>query len=750
MKIILIDPPGWQKHSWSLGLAYLAGALARADFQVQILDLNNHIYSDAQINQIIAGYAPQVIGVSVKTATANASAQIIKNLKNIFPHIIFVAGGPHITLCAQEFLEENPQIDLGIMGEAEESLVELAQRIRAGKQDVSGISGICYRVNGRVAAEEVYKIPDVARLNYPIFDFILGMNFTDFRYPLLTSRGCPHACIFCCAGLIAGKKWRARTPEDIVQELTWASDRYQSHSFEIMDDNFTLDIKRAKQFCRLLIKQKMKLDWWCHNGLRADRLDQELLNLMKQAGCQSVALGVESGDRAVFDNLNKGEGLLDIVRAVKMIKQARMRCVGYFIIGLPGDSLESTKKTVRFQKGLELSDHKYNMLIPYPGTKIWDLVQKKGRLLTDIKGAYHFGEHLKVPFETDELDRQTLQECMYLAENQEWLSLEDELGGIQENFISRFARPPQKIAFIGDGAPAAAKNIEIVLPGTRVLSIQTAGIPGQGIGGYRLESDAEGSYFNALFALMQQGDGLVLDLSAKKLYRQQKKAPEMEYVHQELLAEPARWDRSAKKYVATRLSRHSPDTCSAKNGIIYKDGVALPFSHCPQFEKMPCGKIESGLAFISNSAFSFQSTYTADYLTQKENLVVEELIMRPGGLPMMEKIAAETDILFYPQELQKWPLAFYPAKINIGYSRHAERIILSPKGFPDYRRRTKQSIFSRRIRQLAVFKRSTKEFLVRPLTVAVKIGRVLFLWTQIVFLWPWSKIKGGFGGSHKK
>ncbi len=304
MNVLLIDPPGWQKHSLSLGLAYIAGAIQSDNFNVQILGMNNHVYSEERIRKIILNYNPKVIGISVKTATANISADIIRNLKNIFPDIIYVAGGPHITLCCKEFMSENKEIDLGIIGEGEDSFVKLLKNIRNGEKSISGINGICYRENTELVINNSGENPDISKLSFPVFECIKDMDFSDFTYPLLTSRGCPHGCIFCCVGLISGKKWRARGHEDVVNELVRAKDNYQIKSFEIMDDNFTFDIDRAKKICRLIIKNKLDMDWWCHNGLRADKLDQELLNLMKKAGCKSIALGIESGDKNIFNNIN--------------------------------------------------------------------------------------------------------------------------------------------------------------------------------------------------------------------------------------------------------------------------------------------------------------------------------------------------------------------------------------------------------------------------------------------------------------
>lgn len=733
MKVLLIDPPGWQKHSLSLGLAYLAGAVHAADSDVQILDMNNHVYPEERIKKIIIDYSPKVIGISVKTATANVSAQIIRRLKNIFPDVIYVAGGPHITLCGKEFIQENKEIDLGIIGEGENSFGKLIKNIKEGRKDILEINGICYRENGNLVFNNVYENPDISKLSFPAFECVRDMDFTDFRYPLLTSRGCAYGCIFCCVGLISGKKWRARGPDDVVNELSQAKENYQIQSFEIMDDNFTFDIDRAKKICGLIIKKKLNLDWWCHNGLRADRLDQELLSLMKKAGCKSIALGIESGDEDVFNNTNKGEELSDIVKAVKMIKKAGIKCVGYFIVGLPGDSIDSTKKSVRFQRSLGFSDFKYNMLIPYPGTKIWDMVREKGRLLTDIKDTYHFGDNVKIPFETDKISKKTLEQCMHLAENQEWVHAENDIINIKKDFNLRFGRGIKRVVFIENDSKPAAKNIEIECKDANVLKIKHERIS-EGIKDkYLLESDCEGSYFDILFGLMQEeGCQIILDISKKRLLIQRAAKIKNEYVRGEILPHPLEWDGSARKYFATRLKKSSSDICSAKNGIIYKDDIALPFSHSPQWEKIPCGKIESGLAFISTAAFNPNSVYTADYLTVKTESELQELIISDNKDSALERIIGESDVLFCPEALGYFSLVFSRAKMNAVYYCNGHGIDSLEYKTLDHFSIGRNYYFIRKIRQILNIRRKIKAIVKESFIVASKCSKVFILWAQIL------------------
>lgn len=140
--------------------------------------------------------------------------------------------------------------------------------------------------------ELLKNLDDLPPPNFDYFDTVKGKID---QYPLITSRGCPYSCSYCCVPKIVGKKWRVRSPKKIIEELKHAKLKYGSKRFAILDDNFTLDIKRAKEFCKHLIDEKLDMGWECQSGIRCDRVDEELFKMMKKAGCDAVTLGIESG-----------------------------------------------------------------------------------------------------------------------------------------------------------------------------------------------------------------------------------------------------------------------------------------------------------------------------------------------------------------------------------------------------------------------------------------------------------------------
>lgn len=414
--VLLISPEGWQKESVNLGLAYLASALIAAGFSVYILDVNRYAMSDDALVQRAQQLNPMLIGISIKTATAREGARLADLLSEVCPASPIVCGGPHMTLCPEAFMRSAPKVLFGVMGEGEQAIVKLALAVCSGT-DVSGIRGLVWRRGDNVVVNQWSPPEDLDSLPLPNLDVVEGFSWDGFRYPIVTSRGCPFGCIYCCVNKLTGsRKWRFRSPENIIDELEEVVRTKNISQFEIWDDNFTLDLKRAKAICRLLIERDLNLSWYCHNGIRADRIDFELAQLMKQAGCTSIAFGIESGNPTTFDSINKGEPLSAVVEAVRLVKSVGIMAVGYFIIGLPGDTLERFVDTVRFQRALRLHHFVFGMLIPYPHTEVWDIVQQRGVMFCDITQSQHFSEDIvPISFELPEFPKKDMVRAFYVA-----------------------------------------------------------------------------------------------------------------------------------------------------------------------------------------------------------------------------------------------------------------------------------------------------------------------------------------------
>ncbi len=400
--VLLIDPPGWQGLPQTgiafpnVGLAYIASALITAGHNPVIMDLNNQPESDDTIVEKIRKINPNIIGFSIKTATYNESSRLAKLLKSRYPNIPIIAGGAHVGI-AYEDLDEISWLNYFLIGEGEKILPVFCKLL----MNRESIPRCLNQLEPDPQQQRVSLVEDLDNLPLPDYRLFPTTIIDAVRrsYPLVTSRGCIYACTYCSVPMLGCRRWRKRSPENIINELLNARLVYDISGFEIIDDIFNLDIDRAKVFCRMLITSKLSIQWNCNNGIRADQIDNELAELMARAGCQSVMVGVESGDPAVFAGIQKGESLDDIERGISLLQCAKIKVGGYFIVGLPGDSFVAEERSIFFARRLGINAH-FNLLIPYPGTQIWNWVKKNARPQTATTPFSHFGPTCPIPFDT--------------------------------------------------------------------------------------------------------------------------------------------------------------------------------------------------------------------------------------------------------------------------------------------------------------------------------------------------------------
>lgn len=426
-KIILIDPPGWQGTVSgfgpcpNIGIAYLVPMLRKNGHKVSVIDLNNEAMTDDQILSAVDEYHPEIVGFSVKTATSKNARILAQKVKKILPRVHVIIGGPHCKFAWRELVVES-WFDIVFVGEGEQVLPTICNRLMADQaiEDLPGVmtkrnSNHDFRLNRPLIAAA-----DMNFLPFPQYDLFPQNVKQSLRanYPLLTSRGCVYDCTFCSVPEISGKGFRKRSPKSVIDELRWAQEKYGATAFEIVDDVFNLDMRRCKEICCALIEAKLGMSWSCPNGLRVDRVDRELAELMFKSGCHSVNVGVESADPYVLAAVKKGETIQDIERGIRIFKEAGMRVIGYFIIGLPGDSLKLQERSVEFAKRVGIDAH-FNMLVPYPGTECWEWAKANARFLRSHEDGLHFADDpdkLKIVIETDDFpasERQRAYEMVH-------------------------------------------------------------------------------------------------------------------------------------------------------------------------------------------------------------------------------------------------------------------------------------------------------------------------------------------------
>jgi anaerobic magnesium-protoporphyrin IX monomethyl ester cyclase len=374
-----------------LNLAMLASPVIDAGYKAKILDLNLEDDPDTFLAETIKREQPSFAGITFTTPLSKEAVRIAKIIKDIKPDTILVCGGAHSTTFFEEMLETS-EFDVVAVGESDYLMKSLLE-----EKDWSHLKGIAFKKNGEIIKRpKADYIEDLDTLPFPSWKLYnlerydkptLSSRFNPPGY-LETSRGCPWGCVFCNKN-IQGRKFRSKSPSRVVDEIEYMLDA-GFKEINIIDDTFSTDIQRAKEICGEIIRRGLKFPWHPINGIRVDRVDKELFRLMKMSGCYKMSFGIESGNQKILDMIKKGIKLKQVRDAVKWAQELDFETFGYFMIGLPGETEETIKDTIKLAKELKLDIAKFNITIPLPGTEMFEEWNSKGFIKTRDWGKYNF------------------------------------------------------------------------------------------------------------------------------------------------------------------------------------------------------------------------------------------------------------------------------------------------------------------------------------------------------------------------
>jgi anaerobic magnesium-protoporphyrin IX monomethyl ester cyclase len=384
-------PPGAHQHPpfIPLGLGYLAAVLEKNQYPVNVIDCQALKLSNEEFKNEISKRQPNLVGITSTTLTYKSALHIAKIAKEAHPNCLTILGGPHVTFWDEKALQECPHLDIVVRKEGEYTLLELAQRIEAGKS-FHDVLGTTCRIE-----KEIVKNPDrpyienLDELPLPahhLFPFRYLEKYGKVIFPLSTSRGCTFWCNFCSAVRMFGRRYRMRSYQSVVEELEFLHKKYGAVQFTFYDDAFTVDQKRAFQICEEIQKRKLKIMWDCET--RVDMVTKELLDEMKKAGCLAVWFGVEAGSKQVLDAMAKGLTLEKTKKAFRMAKDSGLMTVASVILGFPEETPETARETIKFVEEIKPDDVGYYIATPYPGTPMYDYVKEKGWLKIEDFNKY--------------------------------------------------------------------------------------------------------------------------------------------------------------------------------------------------------------------------------------------------------------------------------------------------------------------------------------------------------------------------
>ncbi|PVX24844.1 MAG: hypothetical protein CW691_06265, partial [Candidatus Bathyarchaeum sp.] len=391
MNVLLVNPPAPLNERYfatpPLGLMCLASTLRLHGHQVKILDLFSFGNDIKNVSDILNREHFDVVGITGMSFQHNTILKTAEVCKIADKDLVVAVGGPHASAFPSLLLDD-PNIDFVLRGEADNSFPCFVDALN-DPINLKDIPGLCFKTDSGSHLSSAHIIQDVDSLPIPAWDLIditkyVG-NHHGFFYEkepvgkIISSRGCPYPCTFCAAHAVHSKVWRPQSSERIISEIDYLVNEVGIQELHIEDDNFTLDLNRAKTILKEIIRREYNLAINFPNGIRMDRIDDELLTLMKQSGVYSVTFGIESGSAHILKKIKKSITPDLIERQVKKVKTFGFYTQGFFIIGFPYERKGDIQETIDFALKLDLDAAFFGIFVPLPGAQDFEDLIKSGK-----------------------------------------------------------------------------------------------------------------------------------------------------------------------------------------------------------------------------------------------------------------------------------------------------------------------------------------------------------------------------------
>jgi magnesium-protoporphyrin IX monomethyl ester (oxidative) cyclase len=397
---------------YPVGIAYIASYLEKNGVEVKIVDAlasgwNNFNYrengtvrvglGEEEIKSEIKRYKPDLVGITcLFTTQADNMYRVADLVKEVDKDLPVVVGGAHPSSVPHECLKTE-SIDYVVRGEGEITTYELTSSVQ-GKIRPRAVKGLLFKENGKIVENGPREfIRDLDSLPFPAYHLLpmeryfeagekglTSRGFTVKKWvSMVTSRGCPYNCFFCSVQIVSGRIWRARSAKNVVDEIEFLVNEYGIKHIFFEDDNMIIDIKRAENIFDEIIQRGIKIAWETPNGIRADRLNENLLKKMKRSGCTNLVIGIENGNQKFLNEvIRKNLDLKNVEQAVKMITKEGIQLNGFFIIGIPGENERIVNDTINFARKLARMGMVplFGIATPLPATDMYNYAKKMGYL----------------------------------------------------------------------------------------------------------------------------------------------------------------------------------------------------------------------------------------------------------------------------------------------------------------------------------------------------------------------------------
>jgi anaerobic magnesium-protoporphyrin IX monomethyl ester cyclase len=408
-----------------IGLAYVAAALEKNGFQVEILD--NYLLEKPieEVKLEIKRLNPEIVGITCGSPTYRRCIETAKAVKETLPACKVVVGGWHPSYEPDSMLQ-HPEIDYVVMGEGERAMTELATCITKGEdaKAVAQIAGVAYRHEGKIVKNAQRFISNMDEIPFPAWN-LLPLHLYDRRIEFLSVkpvdnmsivRGCPFNCAFCETKQLWGKTCRTFSPPRVLEEINHLMTNYGTQGIYFINDNFTIRKKETAELCALMRKEKLDIEWVCDT--RADLISRDLLRDMKAAGCKTIWFGGESGSPRILEKLNRNITLEQMERALKMCREEGIQTACSFLLGIPSETVEDMEATFKFARKIDPDWCRFNVFVAVPGSALYDEIMEKG--------LYDRIEDFTAYVKTDDFDYESVIE-------------------VQRRFHKNFNRSPKRV-----------------------------------------------------------------------------------------------------------------------------------------------------------------------------------------------------------------------------------------------------------------------------------------------------------------
>jgi radical SAM superfamily enzyme YgiQ (UPF0313 family) len=366
-----------------LGLASIAAYLESRGLHADIVDCFAHPDSDALIRELLRDRKPAFFGITVTTSSFPDVLRLVALAKSEQPAIKVVLGGAHVSALREQILQDHPSVDHTVVGEGEQAVEGL---MRSGGTGLEEIPGLTYRSNGEARFSGARREGiELDRLPFPAYEKLAGYPATYllpiFNYPrapntsCISSRGCPYQCSYCDRSVFR-RSFRCNSAEYLYEHLRYLKDRWGMRHINFYDDQFTFNRSRVESFCDRMIDRPLGMTFNC--AVRAEHVDYELLCRMKSAGCWMVSLGIETGDPDLLARHRQNADLDLLADRIRDMKRAGLRTKGLLMMGLPGETEASIRRSMDYVRSLPIDDFNLTKFTPFPGAPIYDDIESHG------------------------------------------------------------------------------------------------------------------------------------------------------------------------------------------------------------------------------------------------------------------------------------------------------------------------------------------------------------------------------------